>query len=529
MPGRVWSIALALVAVGSAAALLAAQAIVPPAAPVSFTTDVDADSRAQLPRLVTATRSRWASSICVRARRRCAAARTVRRSSRRTPSRAASIAWSQVSSSRQCRCQGTLSAQDVATLKAWIDQGAPWNVAVGFARDIQPVFEGSCAACHGETAQLSDSICARAKRALRGGAARVGYRARPRRRKPVVCAASPDSSGRRCRRRAAARPPRRSPRSGNGLTKARSGTRLRRRREAIGRRRRSRRSKTARSRPQSGITGPSSRRSPADAGRTANSIDRFLEAGASSARAEGRAAGGSPRARPPGVSRSAGPAADAGTGRRVQLDGCDRPDAWERLIDRLLASPHYGERYGRLWLDIARYADSAGFEYDTHRPNAWRYRDYVIKSFNEDKPYNRFLIEQLAGDEMDGKTSDSARRHRISAHGTARAVPREGQPRAPLRLPRRDHRHDRQGHARASPSTARAATTTSSIRFPRRITTASRRRSSATSRPRCRSRRGPKPTPTWRRTGRSTTTIAETQDRRSNASSIRTANACSSI
>src|SRR5262245_5057933 len=56
----------------------------------------------------------------------------------------------------------------------------------------------------------------------------------------------------------------------------------------------------------------------------------------------------------------------------------DTPDAWEHLIDRLLASPHYGERYGRHWLDVARYADSAGFEYDVHRPNAWRYRDYVI-------------------------------------------------------------------------------------------------------------------------------------------------------
>ncbi len=95
------------------------------------------------------------------------------------------------------------------------------------------------------------------------------------------------------------------------------------------------------------------------------------------------------------------------------------PDAWERLIDGLLASPHYGERYGRLWLDVARYADSAGFEYDTHRPNAWRYRDYVIKSFNEDKPYDRFLIEQIAGDEMDGRTDDS-----LIATGFLRMGPR---------------------------------------------------------------------------------------------------------
>lgn len=83
------------------------------------------------------------------------------------------------------------------------------------------------------------------------------------------------------------------------------------------------------------------------------------------------------------------------------------PQAWERLIDRLLASPHYGERYGRHWLDVARYADSGGFEYDVHRPNAWRYRDYVIKSFNDDKPYNQFLVEQLAGDEIDWKTDQT--------------------------------------------------------------------------------------------------------------------------
>jgi mono/diheme cytochrome c family protein len=95
------------------------------------------------------------------------------------------------------------------------------------------------------------------------------------------------------------------------------------------------------------------------------------------------------------------------------------PDAWERLIDSLLASPHYGERYGRMWLDVARYADSAGFEYDTHRPNAWRYRDYVIKAFNEDKPYDRFLVEQIAGDEMDGKTNDS-----LVATGFLRMGPR---------------------------------------------------------------------------------------------------------
>jgi cytochrome c553 len=75
-------------------------------------------------------------------------------------------------------------------------------------------------------------------------------------------------------------------------------------------------------------------------------------------------------------------------------------DAWARLIDQLLASPQYGERWGRHWLDVARYADSGGFETDVYYRNAWRYRDYVVKSFNDDKPYDVFVQEQIAGDEL---------------------------------------------------------------------------------------------------------------------------------
>jgi hypothetical protein len=78
------------------------------------------------------------------------------------------------------------------------------------------------------------------------------------------------------------------------------------------------------------------------------------------------------------------------------------PKAYENLVDRLLASPHYGERWGRHWLDLARYADTSGFHNDLDRPNAWKYRDYVIQSFNDDKPYARFVAEQLAGDEVEG-------------------------------------------------------------------------------------------------------------------------------
>ena len=79
----------------------------------------------------------------------------------------------------------------------------------------------------------------------------------------------------------------------------------------------------------------------------------------------------------------------------------DAPDAFLKVIDRLLASTHYGEQWGRHWLDVSRYADSGGFSNDYVRPNAWRYRDYVIRSFNEDKPYDQFVREQLAGDELD--------------------------------------------------------------------------------------------------------------------------------
>jgi hypothetical protein len=76
------------------------------------------------------------------------------------------------------------------------------------------------------------------------------------------------------------------------------------------------------------------------------------------------------------------------------------PDAFARVVDRLLATPQYGERWARHWLDLARYAESEGFKADETRPNAWRYRDYVINAFNSDKPYDRFVREQLAGDEL---------------------------------------------------------------------------------------------------------------------------------
>jgi hypothetical protein len=102
-------------------------------------------------------------------------------------------------------------------------------------------------------------------------------------------------------------------------------------------------------------------------------------------------------------------------------------DAYERLVDRLLADPRYGEHWGRHWLDVAGYADSDGYsEQDTERPWAWQYRDYVISSFNADQPYDQFVIEQLAGDELvpqpwENLTQDSQRL--LAATGFLRTAP----------------------------------------------------------------------------------------------------------
>ena len=94
-------------------------------------------------------------------------------------------------------------------------------------------------------------------------------------------------------------------------------------------------------------------------------------------------------------------------------------EAFARLVDELLDSPRYGERWGRHWLDAVRYADSSGYEHDYDQPHAWRYRDYVIRAFNEDKPYDRFVQEQLAGDEVEDPNFDA-----LIATGMLRVGPR---------------------------------------------------------------------------------------------------------
>jgi hypothetical protein len=101
--------------------------------------------------------------------------------------------------------------------------------------------------------------------------------------------------------------------------------------------------------------------------------------------------------------------------------GDDSPDAYEKVVDRFLASPHYGERWGRHWLDLVRYAETNGYEFDAAKPSVWRYREYVIKSLNDDKPYDHFVREQLAGDELEPVTTDG-----IIATGYYRLGPWDG-------------------------------------------------------------------------------------------------------
>lgn len=105
------------------------------------------------------------------------------------------------------------------------------------------------------------------------------------------------------------------------------------------------------------------------------------------------------------------------------FEGDAAPDAWSKQVDRLLASPSYGEKWARHWLDVVRYAESNGFERDNEKPYVWRYRDYVIRSFNQDKPYNHFVAEQIAGDELPEKTADSQ-----IATGMLRLMPWDDEP-----------------------------------------------------------------------------------------------------
>ena len=111
----------------------------------------------------------------------------------------------------------------------------------------------------------------------------------------------------------------------------------------------------------------------------------------------------------------------------------DDPDAYARLIDELLARPQYGERWARYWLDLVRFAETNGYERDATKPFAWRYRDYVIQSFNDDKPYDRFVLEQLAGDELEDRTEET-----VVATGFLRLATWDDEPNDP-----KEYRYDR--------------------------------------------------------------------------------------
>jgi hypothetical protein len=103
-----------------------------------------------------------------------------------------------------------------------------------------------------------------------------------------------------------------------------------------------------------------------------------------------------------------------------------RPEAYERFVDKLLDSPRSGEHLARMWLDVVRYSDSNGFDWDEFRPQAWRFRDYVIRSFNADKPFDRFLTEQLAGDELfEGPPRTVAEQDSLIATGFLRLGPHD--------------------------------------------------------------------------------------------------------
>ena len=117
-------------------------------------------------------------------------------------------------------------------------------------------------------------------------------------------------------------------------------------------------------------------------------------------------------------------------------------EAYVKVVDRLLASPHYGERWAQHWLDLVRYAETDGFKADEYRPNAYRYRDYVIAAFNDDLPYNRFIQQQLAGDELEPENPQALDRHWLQpsfARRTKRCQSRAASP----RNPRRRHRRNR--------------------------------------------------------------------------------------
>ena len=185
------------------------------------------------------------------------------------------------------------------------------------------------------------------------------------------------------------------------------------------------------------------RRSPMPAGRGTTSIDsssRRLEQENSRPRLKRQSDTAAPRH--PRPHRAA---ADRRRARR--LPRRPRPDAYDRVVDRLLASPAYGERWARPWLDLARYADTNGYEKDNRR-SIWQYRDWVIDALNRDMPFDQFTIEQIAGDMLPNATHRAEDCHRLSPQRDDQRGGRHRSRRVDVRGPRRPRQHDGDGLAR---------------------------------------------------------------------------------
>ena len=168
-----------------------------------------------------------------------------------------------------------------------------------------------------------------------------------------------------------------------------------------------------------------------------NAIDPFFWPGWN-ARAQAVARGRPYCPDPPRVAGPDRPAADRRGGRPVR--GRPSPDAYERLVDRLLAGDAYGEHWARMWLDLARYADSAGYADDPPR-TIWAYRDYVIRSLNANKPFDQFTIEQIAGDLLPSRPTSSCR-HGLPPQHADQQRRRDGRRGVPQRGRRGPRQHD---------------------------------------------------------------------------------------
>lgn len=313
-----------------------------------------------------------------------------------------------------------LAAHEVAAIKAWIDQGAVWEDTVNFARDIQPVMEKTCWTCHNPVLRMSQLDLTTRESALKGGSRGVvlvpGKAEQSRVYRAVAgldTISMPLEGGKLTPEQVAkfkawidagAEYPAVTTSSTSNAALASSTTAALEKFEL-----------TPEQREYWAFKLPVQAQLPQ--AKASHPVDKFLEA---ARQKKGLVA--APRADRRVLIRRASLDLTGLPPKPAEVDAFvndKSPDAWPKVIEKLLASPHYGERWGRHWLDVARYADSSGFEQDYDRPNAWRYRDYVIKAFNEDKPYNVFLKEQIAGDEMDGKTEET-----LIATGFLRAGPR---------------------------------------------------------------------------------------------------------